>query len=384
MTEYKHLINNIILSTRKENTLSIHLQWFAAEDEGRTEQATEQKIKKAREEGRVAKSTELINSISLLFTIISLAILGNYIFNNSTNTLQYYFQLANYPDIVNNSNFLLMKIIKSFFIISSPIMIVGLFAGVLGNIIQTGFLFTTKPLEPDFKKIIPNITRWLKRSFGWPEGIYNLFKSLFKTFIIVVLAIYIINSDLTKFISFHSNGNLKEIVQIISFTAFKIMIFTAIILLGISIIDYIFQRKQHLESLKMTKEEVKEELKQLEGDPQVRNRIRNRMKELLGTNLNQTIPKADVIITNPTHYAVALQWDNFSMIAPMITAKGSDENAFRIRKIAKENDIPIMENKPLARSLYDGVEIGEIIPEQYWEVVSRILAEVYRLKEKNL
>jgi flagellar biosynthetic protein FlhB len=162
-----------------------------------------------------------------------------------------------------------------------------------------------------------------------------------------------------------------------------LLIIAALLLLGLSIPDYLFQRWQYMESLKMTKQEVKEERKMYEGDPLIKSRLRQRMRELLSRNMAANVPKADVVITNPTHYAVALEWNKDTMPAPMVTAKGADEVAQRIKAIAKESGVPIVENKPLARALYAEVEIGDIIPETYYQAIATVLAHVYKINEER-
>ena len=179
-------------------------------------------------------------------------------------------------------------------------------------------------------------------------------------------------------------NSARAAIGVIGSLVFRILLLAAAVFIVIAIFDYIFQRRQYLDSLKMSRQELKEELKQTEGDPLLRSQIRRRMRDLLQSNLGASVPKADVVVTNPTHFAVALEWDRESMEAPMLTAKGADEVALRIRRMATENDVPLIENKPLARGLYENVEIGELIPERYWEIVSRILAEVYRMKGKTL
>jgi flagellar biosynthetic protein FlhB len=146
--------------------------------------------------------------------------------------------------------------------------------------------------------------------------------------------------------------------------------------------DYLFQRRQHLESLKMSRQEIKEERRMYEGDPLVRSRLREKMRELLTRNMMKAVPRADVVITNPTHYSVAVEWNRLLMQAPTVTAKGVDAVALAIREVAREAKVPLVENKPLARTLYNEVEIGESIPEKYYEVMAVILAEVYRLSGK--
>ena len=172
--------------------------------------------------------------------------------------------------------------------------------------------------------------------------------------------------------------------QTVASVAFAILVEAAIALLLLAIPDYIFQRYQHRQSLKMTKQEVKEERRMSEGDPLVRSRLRERMRELLTRNMIRNVPRADVVVTNPTHYAVALEWNRNLMDAPAVLAKGMDNIALKIREVAEQNEIPCMENKPLARALYAEVEIGDVIPEKYYEVMALILAEVYKMKGRKL
>ena len=162
------------------------------------------------------------------------------------------------------------------------------------------------------------------------------------------------------------------------------MIETALILLVFSLPDYFFQRKKHLESLKMTKQDVKEEMKQSDGDPMVKSRLRQRMNELMTNQMMQSVPNADVVVTNPTHFAVALEYKQESMPAPRVVAKGMDEVAQRIKGVARDNDIPIIENKPLARALHANVEIGDEIPEEYYSIVSGILVKIYEMTGKSV
>jgi len=162
--------------------------------------------------------------------------------------------------------------------------------------------------------------------------------------------------------------------------AFTLLVSAGIILLILSIFDYMFQRHLHRESIKMTRQEVKEERKTYEGDPQVKSRMKQRMQELLSRNMVQNVPDADVVVTNPTHFAVALQYRREVMEAPTVIAKGADQIAFRIREVAEEHDVPLIENKPLARALHAEVEIGDVIPEKFYEAVVTVLKQVYRMK----
>ena len=169
----------------------------------------------------------------------------------------------------------------------------------------------------------------------------------------------------------------------LSAIAFRILIEAALAMLLLSLPDYMFQRKQHRDSLKMTKQEVKEERKTMEGDPLIQSRLRERMRDMLNQNMMQNVPEADVVVTNPTHFAVGLEWKQEKMNAPMVIAKGQDHIAQRIKEIARENEVPVIENKPLARALFSEVEIGDEIPEQYYEVMAIVLSEVYRMKDQE-
>ncbi|MBN2439833.1 MAG: flagellar biosynthesis protein FlhB [Spirochaetales bacterium] len=359
----------------------VHLQWFAAEDEGRTEDPTEHKIKKAREEGKVAKSGELTSSLILLFGMVGIGILSGYLLNNFLAMLTYYFSHATEVDISTDSH--VMASFLTFFIkLSLPILVISFITALLGNIMQVGFLFTVKPITPDFKKIIPKFGKWLQRAFMSTEALFNLGKSFFTIAVICIIVYLNLFFEIKKIavlmrthymISFHFYASL----------VFKIIIETAIALLIISIADYFFQRQKHKESIKMSKQEIKEERKTYDGDPLLKSRLRQRMQEIMRRSMLKVVPKADVVITNPTHYAVALEWKKENMVSPQVVAKGADEIAFKIKEIAKAHDVPVIENKPLARAIFQEVEIGESIPEKFYEVVALILAQVYKLTGKE-
>ena len=172
-------------------------------------------------------------------------------------------------------------------------------------------------------------------------------------------------------------------LQLIATLAFRIIVEASLAMLLLAIPDYMFQRRQHRESLKMSRQELKEERKMYEGDPLIKSRMRERMQEMLTRNMMRAVPQADVVITNPTHFAVAMEWNRRLMEAPTVVAKGADEIARKMREIATENDVPLVENKPLARALYQEVEIGDVIPEKFYEVMAMILAEVYKIQGKT-
>ncbi len=354
--------------------------FFAAEDEGRTEEPTEHKLRKAREEGKVAKSVELTSALVLLFAIAALGLLASGFLRNAVDMLKFFFQ--NIADIDVTRDFRLLPLFLRFFMrLALPIMVVAFFAALLGNIIQVGFLFTVKPLIPDFSKIVPRFGRFFKRAFFSGEAAFNLGKSIFKVIVIVVLAYLNIRAEIAKI------TNLMTVPFMVSFTfitsiAFRIIVEATIAMLVIAIFDYVFQRRQHLESLKMSRQELKEERRMYEGDPLVRSRLRERMREIMSRSMIRAVPEADVVITNPTHYSVALEYDRVVNPAPLVVAKGVDSLALKIREIAEEHGVPIVENRPLARALYSEVEVGDTIPEKYFEVMAVVIAEAWRVSGK--
>jgi len=359
---------------------NMDLQWFAAEDEGRTEDPTEQKKKKAREDGKVAKTAELTASLVMLFPLITIGILAGYMITQFAQMINFFITNSTSIDIIS-SRLPFTAFVSYFLKLTMPIMAISFISAFMGNVLQVGFRITPKAIKPDFKKIKPDIINWAKKSMFSLEAVFNFLKSILKIIIIGSVAYTDIRKNGPQLANL-SNIPLGESFSFVASIAFILAVKAALILMSLSLPDYLFQRKQHLDSLKMTKHEVKEEHKQSEGDPLIKSRLRQRMQEILTANMIQNVPEADVVVTNPTHFAVAMEWNNETMVAPTVTAKGQDNIAFRIRDVATEHGVPIVENKPLARGLYATVEIGEMIPEEYWDIVSRVLAEVYRINGK--
>jgi flagellar biosynthetic protein FlhB len=361
--------------------LDMDLQWFAAEDEGRTEEPSEYKIRKAREEGRVAKSQELVGALVLLFPAVAILILAQYLLKTFVEMINFFFTRAVELDPAKDG--IIMQAFMEYFVrLTLPIVAVSTVAAVFANLIQTGFMFTTKPLVPNFSKIVPHFGQYFQRTLFSVDGLFNFAKSLVKMAIIGGVAFFLIRSRFDELKNLQT-ADLFMAFSMIASLAIRMLIICALLLLALSIPDYMFQRWRHRESLKMSREEVKEERKMYEGDPQIRNRIRQRMQELMAKNMMVNVPKADVVVTNPTHFAVALEYNREAMPAPRVTAKGQDEMARRIKEIARENEVPIVENKPLARALYAETEIGEIIPAAFYEVVATVLSKVMALNEKR-
>ena len=360
--------------------LAMDLQWFAAEDEGRTHEPTEVTYRKAREEGRVAKSQELIAALGLLLPAIVLILLAPWMLRTCTEMLKFFFTRVNELDPVNDR--LTAGLFINYFLrLVWPVLAVAVVTGLFSNLIQVGFLFSAKPLGPDFTKVLQKFGRYFGRIFS-VEGLFNLGKSVFKMLVIGFVAYITISSEFKTLVNLQTAGLLSGVTLVASLAA-KLLVIVALLLLILSIPDVFFQRYQFRESLKMTREAAKEELKQEDGDPEMRRRLRSRYRELLSRNMLNAVPNADVVITNPTHYSVALEYDVGRMEAPTVVAKGEDELAFRIRELAKENGVPVVSHPPLTRTLYNETEIGDQIPIRYWNVVAIVVGKFFSYEQKR-
>jgi len=358
----------------------VHLQWFAAEDEGRTEEPSEHKIRKAREEGKVARSGDVSSALVLLAGTAALGLLGQNILASSVQMMRYFLSIAASPNALNGT--LLSAGILWLVRIALPVIAIVFIVAILGNVIQVGFFFTAKPITPDFSRIVPRFGRWIQRSFASTEALFNFAKSLVKIAVVGVIGYMNIMAALPHLTVLAVTPFLAS-VGVISQVAFRVVLEVSIAFLAFGAVDYWFQRRQHMESLKMSKQEVKEERKMYEGDPLTRSRLRERMREIMRRTMLKSVPKADVVITNPTHYAIALEYNRALMAAPTVVAKGADLVAQKIKEVAADNGVPIMENKPLAQALFREVDIGDTIPEKFYDALSIILAEVYRLTNRT-
>lgn len=360
------------------------LQLFAAEDEGRTEEPTEYKKRRARDEGKVVKTQELPSALVLLFGFFLIFIISKSIFKNMLQMMEYFLNLI--PDVVNSGEnviFLLKPVLPILFKIIAPILGIVFIAALIGNVIQVGFRFSTKPIQPDLSKINPNPIRFFTKVLFSKQTVMNLGKSVFKIATISIVAFFLVRKDIYGIMRTIDMGVLQAMSLCFSI-AFRLVMVVSGILLILSIPDYFFQRQQHIESLKMTRQELKEERKLLEGDPLLRARMRERQRDYARRRMMQEVPEADVVITNPAHYAIALKYEPLKMGAPVCVAKGQELIAQRIKQIAEENDILIIENKPLARELFKRVEIGDEIPDDLFTAVAEVIAFVYKLKKKGV
>jgi flagellar biosynthesis protein FlhB len=362
--------------------LAIHLQWFADDDDtpGRTEEPTEHKLQRLREEGQVAKSQELVGAIGLLIPALLLLAMAPSMLRTCVEMIRFFFERAVELDPTKDA-VILAVLLRYFVKLAAPILIVAFVAAIISNVIQVGFLFTAKPIVPDFSKIIPKIGQYFRRIFS-VDGIYNFIKSIAKMAIIGFVAFILIYSETNKLLRLQETSVWIGLTTV-SAIAIKMLIISALLLVALSIPDLLFQRWRFRERNRMTRYEIKEEHKMYEADPQIQGRIRSRFRELLRQNIRVSVPKADVVVTNPTHLAIAIQYDQRYMEGPMVVAMGEDEMAARIRQIAKEYEVPLVENKPLAQLLYREARVGDIIPRDYWSMVALVLSKVWYLNEER-
>jgi flagellar biosynthetic protein FlhB len=363
----------------KSSCIRLDLFQFAAEDDGRTEEPTERRIREARDKGQVAKTPELSQALVLLVSFFTLYLLSLWILYEILRFTERFFTdfwLYDLTEPAMKTGLTFMA--YEFFKLTAPFLGVTFLAGIIGNIVQVGFLFTLKPIALDLSKIKLDPATFMKRVlFSRQVGI-NLLKTFFKITVIGYLCYAIISADFQAIMK-TSQGSPYESLAIIGYTVFKLTIWSSLLLLIMAIPDYFFQKSELMESLKMTKQELKQEMKEYEGDPYIKSRIRSRRQEMLRAKMLSEVPTADVVITNPVHIAVALKYATGSG-APQVIAKGESYLAQKIKEIALENNIYIMENKPLAWELYKNVEIGQQIPASLY----RVVAEIFKLLiEKN-
>ena len=367
----------------KDRRFAYNLQFFG-EGGDKTEKATPKKLDDARKEGRVARSSDLINGFMLLLMFFVLKLFGGIMANLFLNSFVKYYNKASdismevfdVKQAVNLSNEIVIDIV----IASLPVLIGSFVVALVGNIVQVGWKVTGKPLKPKLDRLNP--IGGFKRMFS-QEKVVELIKSILKVLAIALVA-YNEVKDRWKFILNLYDFEFMQAVLNIFDIVLDVGIKISVIFVIIGLADFGYQKWKHLHDLRMSKQEVKDEMKQSEGDPQIKGQIRQKMREGARRRMMQDLPKADVVITNPTHFAVAVKYDKETAEAPYVLAKGADYVAANIKEIAKQNNIEIVENKPLARMLYYNVEIGDQIPPELYQMVAEVLAYVYSVKNKEI
>jgi len=354
---------------------------MAEKDEGqeRTEEGTPKRREEAREKGRVARSREVSSVAGLAACLIYFYFNATGLLEKITAIMTSTFRSAGRVTIgIDNVQLLLVGLLFKVFILLMPIFIVVFVVGVIANVIQVGALFSPSAIQPELSKIDP--LKGLQRLFSM-NSFVELIKNILKMLIIGMVCYLVIKNEINGFQPL-AEQTVWEILLYLGKITFKILLTTCWILIILAIMDYVYQRWEYEKGLRMSRQEIKEEFKNSDGDPAIKARIKRLQREMSRKRMMAAVPKADVIITNPTHLAVAIRYDQDSGIAPCVVAKGADFIAEKIKNIAKENNIPIMENKPLAQVLYKMVQLDETIPENLYRSVAEVLAFVYGLKKQ--
>ena len=351
---------------------------FASED--KTEDATPKKKSEARKKGQIPKSKEVGLTLTLVAVTLVILLLGNYVGTNFKYLLTFFlgsnlFMTLDYNSVQKVLLISIWRIGLTFLPVVVPIMLTG----VLASFLQSGFLVSSDAIKPQFNKLNP--IKGFQKMFS-KRTFVELIKDIILISVIGYIGYKFISDNYLYILSF---GNISVFQIPVAFSKLVINIFFKITLLMIviSIADYIFQRYQYNKDLKMTKQEVKEEYKQEEGDPEVKSKIKQKQREMATRRMMSQIPSATVVVTNPTHIAVALKYVEGKHSSPMVVAKGKDNVAIKIKELAKENDVPIIESKALARLIFAEVEIDSEIPVDMYEAVAEILALVYKLKKRK-
>lgn len=350
---------------------------MAGEKEGKTEKPTSRRLQKAREKGQIARSKEVPAAAILLGMLILLSYFGEDLLGVLESQMRDFLRLR-VPAEVNISY--LRGILSSIALLMAtavvPLMLAAAIIGLAANAAQGGLAVSWEPLGFHFEKLSPR--NGLSRVFA-KTGLVELGKSLCLLVVVAVISYQVVS----QYLLLYPRLVLMDVRQFLHWTAlisYQVLIRVAIAMAILSVFDYAFQKHRFMDQLKMTKQEVKEDFKETEGDPLTRGRIRKIQREMARKRMMAAVPDADVVVTNPTHYAVALSYEMEEMEAPKVVAKGVGFLALRIKELAQKHDVPLVENKPLAQTLYKTVEVGQYIPASLYKAVAEILAYVFKAR----
>lgn len=364
--------------------ISYNLQLFAKEGVGgeKTEEATPKKLEDARKKGQVAKSVDLVSAFVLLGFFLTLKLFIGWMGHSFMSV--YYKQYNDIADIVkdgftsNVASVVLRDCLFAILKISFPIFIASFVLSLIANVGQVKWKVSSEPLKPKLNKINP--ISGFKKIFSM-EKIFEFLKSIVKL-IILGSVVYTTLKEKWGYLLQLYDFTLPQAIVAIGNVIIEIGLKISICFLIFAVADIMYQKHKFSKDMRMTKQEIKDEYKNTEGDPQIKGKIRQKMREVSRQRMMQAVPEADVIITNPTHLAVAIKYDKDKGSAPVVIAKGADYVAAKIKEIARENAVEIVENKPLARMIYFNVDLGDEIPQEMYQMVAEVLAYVYRLKNK--
>ena len=380
-----HLFNQIpsildgTLSMNSDAISNIGTVGFLLSMSDKTEEPTPKKKKDARKQGNIAKSAEVNKAMTFIAILVVIYMMSGSIISELqgfiVNILSGDFSMTMND---NTIKILMFKVMMSFMKIVLPISLIIMVFGILGSLIQTGLFFSMESLKPKFSKLNP--LTGLKNMFSM-KAIVNLIKSM----VVICIMIYLGYSFMSKnFEGIIKSGDiyLPYMFNIVLDLIKSILTSITLAVAVVAALDYGYEKFSHKKGLKMTKQEVKEEYKQMEGDPHIKGKIKQKQRRMANQRMMQAVPSSTVIVTNPTHISIAIRYEQGKDTTPIVVAKGADEVAFRIREIAKSHDIPIIENVPLARLIYKEVDIDQEIPEEMYKAVAEVLVAVYKIKNK--
>lgn len=380
-----HLFNQIpsildgTLSMNSDAISNIGTVGFMLSMSDKTEEPTPKKKKDARKQGNIAKSAEVNKAMTFIAILVVIYMMSGSIISELqgfiVNILSGDFSMTMND---NTIRILMFKVMMSFMKIVLPISLIIMVFGILGSLIQTGLFFSMESLKPKFSKLNP--LTGLKNMFSM-KAIVNLIKSM----VVICIMIYLGYSFMSKnFEGIIKSGDiyLPYMFNIVLDLIKSILTSITLAVAVVAALDYGYEKFSHKKGLKMTKQEVKEEYKQMEGDPHIKGKIKQKQRQMANQRMMQAVPSSTVIVTNPTHISIAIRYEQGKDTTPIVVAKGADEVAFRIREIAKSHDIPIIENVPLARLIYKEVDIDQEIPEEMYKAVAEVLVAVYKIKNK--
>ncbi|PRY77517.1 flagellar biosynthesis protein FlhB [Alkalibacterium olivapovliticus] len=348
-----------------------------ADKDGKTEKPTPKKLSEARKKGQVPKSQDLSSAISFGLFALALTALATYVLQRSYVFMQESLRFGSDPmRVIHELPAIGMRAIIWFLILAAPFLAIAFFTGVVGNMVQVGFLFTKDPLKPSFSKMNP--ISGFKNIMG-KKAAFGLVKNLMKLFIVVGFTVYTLYESAVVILNAGRVGTFAIfplMIDLVSKLAFNLAIFMAI--LGIA--DYVYQRYDHKKNLMMSMQEIKDEYKEMEGDPQIKSQRKAMYRDMVSGNMSD-VGEATVLITNPTHFAIAIRYDKDKDQVPVVLVKGQDLMALKMRELAKEQNVPIIENKPLARALYKQVEPNDPIPTELYQTIAEILALIFQAEQ---
>ncbi len=362
----------------EEFLLRIDLQLFAEEE--KTEEATPHKKRQVRQKGQVARSSDLNAALVILVLILTLYFIRSYYEQQLTGFLRHIFSRELTLELTHGQLIYLFNLsIKAFFETVAPVFAVAIGVGLSANFLQVGFMFAPEAIKPKLSNINP--LEGFKRIFS-KKALVEMLKAILKVSVVGLMVFFTVRNNFDSML-FMLDMGLVGIVDLVASVLFKVALGAAGIFIVVAILDSIYQKWEFKQRIKMSKYEVKQEFKQTEGDPLIRSKIKEKQRQLAAGRMMAQVPEATVVVTNPTHLALALKYEEGMMDAPILLAKGAGYVAQRIVEIANEHDVPVLENKPVARSLYQSVEIGEEIPVELYQAVAEILVALYRLKHKE-